>query len=441
MYERRGRVGPMKSFRRNTRGQFVIIAALLISILTLSLVLSIHQINLNQQELRYKPVDELVLGITSDLDRCLTHALSLASMRYNQTWPPGSSDLASQEGKNFISTWVRSVVACYADMGLKMRMEANPETPDVLFFFYWGKGIGISYVYTRFDLDIDAYGFKGWVGQSQKIIVLQLATPVIIADSNSTLLQFHIEDERGYPIQNLTPESLQINASISNSTWTTVPTEDITSMNYLGGGDYSLQFKPQVYNETLGVRLTVVTPEDGIYVSAYYDVLEGEGWGTLWLAKPKEDSSESMLLPWYFLPKRYWNPRYSTLPIPNSNSWSLINVSSTPTPNDILLSQFVNVILWISPESDKVQNITINLSFTYNNKLYEIGYHVFYNAVQEGWYNFSIATSGIDKADWPIPNEPVIPSESIITLTFIIPPQSGNIHVRYGQNYQSRIEL
>jgi len=259
----------MKSFRRNVRGQFVIIAALLISILTLSLVLSIHQINLNRQQLGYQPVQELVLGITSDLDRALTHALSVATKSYNDS---GNEEYAIKNGTAFISKWVNSILASYSHLGLRMNInETGAGLTDVSWNIGWSREVGISQVYTQFDLDVDAYGFKGWVGHSGKFVTLQLfpSTIDITSDNQSTTLKFQVMQGKGeaVPIPNLTPDSLGIWAYVAKAT--RVPA-NITSLTYLGGGNYSVTFTPRIFEYMLGVDMTVITPGDNIFVSTYY---------------------------------------------------------------------------------------------------------------------------------------------------------------------------
>ena len=221
----------MKRFRRDTRGQFVVIAALLIALLTLSLALSIHQVNLHRQQLRYEPVEELVLGITSDLDRCLTYALSLASQKYYET---RSLDIARNEGYQFISKWVRSILASYAHLGIKMIMHSplNPteEGPtDVQIIFNWDNPAGNSKVDTQFDLDIEAYGFKGWVGRSAKFVNLEILSPIEF-DDQSTTLKFRIVHGK-HPIPNLTKESLiKTRVHITGDFWASYPELQVTDL-------------------------------------------------------------------------------------------------------------------------------------------------------------------------------------------------------------------
>jgi len=274
----------MKTLKENTRGQFTIIAALLISILTLSLVLSIHQTNLHRQQLRYEPVEELVLGITSDLDRCLTHALSIATQRYHDNKSLGTV-YATDEGYNFISKWVRSVLASYAHLGVKMAMSV-PENEtaggptDIGWSIDWAHPRGVSQVFTKFDLDIDAYGFKGWVGRSAKFVRLEILPQSIELDNQSTTLKFKILQGKlsdTLPIPNLTPESLnKSKVYIPKLTSSPIPT-NITNLSYLGSGTYTVTFEltlPSYLSNLINkhiveVELTVVTPEDDIIVSAY----------------------------------------------------------------------------------------------------------------------------------------------------------------------------
>jgi len=267
----------MKSFRKNTRGQFVIIVALLIALLTLSLSLSIHQVNLHRQQLRYEPVEELVLGITSDLDRCLTYALSIATQKYHNGTP---YDDAKNEGYNFISKWVRSVLASYAHLGMKMTMsipenETTGGPTDIQWRIDWDNPVGISHVSTKFDLDIDAYGFKGWVGRSAKFVRVEILPPIEF-DNQSTTLKFQIlqgklSESMPIPIPNLTPESLsKTQVHITEDFWVSSPELQVTALTYLGEGIYSVTFNQRINEHTLGVQLTVDTPEDNIVVSAIY---------------------------------------------------------------------------------------------------------------------------------------------------------------------------
>jgi len=242
-----------------------VVAALLIALLTLSVALSIHQVNLHRQQLRYEPVEELVLGITSDLDRCLTRALSIASQEYYAT---GSEENATRKGYDFISKWVRSILASYSHLGIKMTINQTEEGLT----FNWNNVLGFSQVYAKFDLDVDAYGFKGWVGESRKFVTLKIFPDSILLGTQNTTLKFQIMQGKNQdiPIPNLTPESLKIWADLTGQypageDW--IPAT-VTALNYLGGGKYTVTFNARINERTQGVKLLVITPEDNIYVSA-----------------------------------------------------------------------------------------------------------------------------------------------------------------------------
>lgn len=119
-----------------------------------------------------------------------------------------------------------------------------------------------------------------------------------------------------------------------------------------------------------------------------------EDWATLYLAKLGADTS---LLPYSMLPGSYFNPRSSTLPIPPKPSWQFIDAISPEVPFYIMLAKYVNMSLYIQLASGKAENITIELSFTYNGVKHLIGSRTFYNLVGEGWYTYTIDTDNINK--------------------------------------------
>jgi hypothetical protein len=254
----------MKRPAKNTQGQFVIIAALLIAVLTLSLAVSVHQINLQRQQLSYKPVQELVLGISGDFERALSYAANVASNAYNTTQHLESSAIAV--GSGFLANWTRSVLTAYANTGLNVSI--IPQSAD--FNFYWDQLNDSSYATACYSLDADAYGFGGWIGRSQKTILFMLYPQTIdISNPKSTTLGFSLTQttgpEEATPISNLMSNNLFIQAHAIGPAWIGT---NVTALTYLGGGNYSVTFTPRINTNTLGVILTVSTPDEGILVEA-----------------------------------------------------------------------------------------------------------------------------------------------------------------------------
>src|SRR3990170_3189744 len=200
----------MRSLRRDCKGQFVIIVALLISVLTLSLTFSIHQVNFHKQELRYQPVNELLLGVTSDMERALSKALSVYT--YTLLGGPSTETVATELGTEYMSTWKKAVLTSYSTLDLRL-------THDYLRFgSNWNGPVGFSIASTEYNLDVNGYGFKGWTGRAAKFVRLEFFPDSIdVTDPNQTSLEFQLTESavnqnEMTPISNLSPELVFVNS-------------------------------------------------------------------------------------------------------------------------------------------------------------------------------------------------------------------------------------
>jgi hypothetical protein len=256
----------MRNFRSNTSGQFVIIAALLIAVLTLSVAASIHQMSSNRIQLEYKPLDELVLGITSDLERALTYALSNASKQYYAT---GDIRVAQNAGNLSLLRWQRSVLAAYPQLGIDLNF---PEAAS--FTFQWNNpadNSGLSHAdLPNYEFDVGAYGFRGWTGHSEKYVSLRINeftyNNADYSTVNFQITQFVNPGSIAAPIPNLTADDVTVWTNVSGSALLKgIPYDP----QYVGEGNYTLVFKnPLPGLHPRAVTLVVSTPEDQILVSA-----------------------------------------------------------------------------------------------------------------------------------------------------------------------------
>jgi len=271
---RRVRPVASKRIRRARRGQFVVIAALIISILVMGTALVISQLGSTRQRLAYRPVKETVLAITSDLDRALAHALSAASLKYNQTY---QQEPASDEGYSFISAWTRAVITTYSNLGLEMRLTPAQEGyTDVKFLFDWGTTTGLSYAATKFDMNVTTLGFTGWKGESVKAAILAMNPDSITVQETplpgTTTLTFQLTDENGAPISDLAEENLQALIHLTQGYW--IRAQNLR-LSYQGAGIFTLTMSPRLNQQSPGIILAAQTPDDQILVQAYY--LENQG--------------------------------------------------------------------------------------------------------------------------------------------------------------------
>ncbi|MEM2960882.1 MAG: hypothetical protein QXU67_04695, partial [Candidatus Bathyarchaeia archaeon] len=259
----------MRRILKNKQGQFVIALAIVMSIIILSAAFSIYQMNIQRQQLKYEPAKEIALAITSDLERALAVALSFTSQKYDPYNSTGNNEAISK-GLNLIFKWMRSVAAAYSHLGAKMNISV-PENgqgggTSVVFNLDWDGNPGMSYLYTVFELDVDAYGFEGWTGRAQKTVLLTIfsETMEIVNETEGlAALKFNLRDN-GKPVPNLTLDLLSIYAHKNGRLW--IPAT-IKSLKYLGGGNYTVEFSP-INKYSLGVILKAVTPQENIVVSA-----------------------------------------------------------------------------------------------------------------------------------------------------------------------------
>jgi hypothetical protein len=282
----------VKSFRSNTKGQFVIIAALLIAALTLSVAVYIHQMSSNRIQLEYRPVSEVVLGITSDMERALTYALSNASKQYYAT---GNISAARNAGNTSLLRWQRSVLAAYPQLGINLDFAEAAS-----FTFLWNNpsdNSGYSQaIIPNYGLDVNSYGFMGWTGFSAKYVRLKIYDLTYINESYSTidfrLVQFVTAGSGAVPIPNLTADDITV---LANVTVSAQLQGTPYAPQYLGGGNYSLALKNPVPNlHPIAVTLIVSTPEDQILVSASITSKVQVILQSQWINSPTPDSATNL---------------------------------------------------------------------------------------------------------------------------------------------------
>jgi len=413
----------MRSHRQSRKGQLVIIAALIILILMLTLVLSISRINLSIQELEYEPVQEIVLGITSDFDRCLTYALSLATHRYNITG--GSLEEASQVGNEFIMKWIDATLNSYSNLGLNVTI-LNPQSgaTDIAWLMDWDSRVGVSCVFAEFRLDVDAYGFKGWMSRSLTAVFLNIMRDLI--DNRSiVIVEFQIIERKSgsfEPISNLTVEDLRLTLDLVLDMKIPV---NITSLTYQGNGIYIINgsYTPKDSiqpTEISGVTLSVITPDDNVLVSAS---TSSDEWRNIFLAE------NGLVTEAPYIPhgNMFLNPTLS------HGQPCRIAISGNTTEN-ITLKETIFGTLWLAPTKSVQLNVTIG--FTYNSIDYIIGYDIITatsKALQPYYLVFDAKQGKYPEGYYlRIPEG----SKIFIDITLIQsdPPGVGSIKIYFGYN-------
>ena len=410
----------MKKVRRAERGQFVIITALLIATLTLTLTLSIYQTNIHRQELSYHPVNELLLGVTSDMERSLSYSLSqyTTAILENEGEP-----FAETEGQQFMATWKQSVLSSYASSGLKIN-ESPPPASTLSFSHGWNSGsdsISFSRAVCTYNIDVDSYGFKGWTGSVAKYVQLQIlpnsvtTNPSISQTSLSfNLSQSTISQKQLVPIAGLQPNLIRVGSDpISGAS---VEPDDAV-LTYNGDGNYQLTYNGAIDPVTLEVYLAVKTPDYGIWVSTYHYPTQPpntDEWKNIYLisgepasetlVSNQPDDSSGFIMP----PFRSGQNRDST------------TINATVYPNyNITTSTSIKLSMFFSPSAhNAVWTLNLTLGFYYNNNNYTIGAYNFTRITgDQPMYSGTITVE--DNQVFVMGFDPrTIPQYSVLSITF-----------------------
>lgn len=286
----------MHSLVRNKKGQFVIIIALLIAALTLAAVISIQGINIHSQSISYKPANEFLLGVTSDMNRALTFALSeYTDGVLNQGLTEGA---AAAVGSQFMESWKQSMLTSYSSYGIESDL---PQNMVPTFQHYWAINYtSFSSAYVPYAFDVNSYGFIGWTGEGTKYVTLQI-TSVTVQDWPTgpttvefQLMQSDINETVLIPIPDLpsNPDSTKFrigayNALTDTPTWWTKP----ITLTYLGDGNYRTILSDPVAGQAInpihkGVRIELATPNDNIWIQNSFYIFKNARSTTTTLLSP-----------------------------------------------------------------------------------------------------------------------------------------------------------
>ncbi|MEM1530692.1 MAG: hypothetical protein QXI05_04065 [Candidatus Bathyarchaeia archaeon] len=418
----------INKFVRDRRGQLVLILAIVMSMLILSVAFSIYQMTTQRSQLRYEQVKEILMAITSDLNRALAEALKEASEKYNSTQ---NYNGVVSGGENIIHDWISSLMMAYSPLGVKTLVYTPSNgsgRSSIHIYFDWNSELGVSYAYTDLELDIEAYGFEGWSTRSQKIVVLEIFPDSIVTDENESkvTMTFSVRED-GRPISNLTPDFMRV--YVHNGSFSWLPAT-IKTLNYIGGGNYTIEFIPSS-NMVSGIKIQVITPISSIIVSAQHNSAFQSGqekrndeWRNLYLGMPlDEEQNEIMILPIFMWNNETKKGGGQTTPQISLGSEER-NFFSPPFPCDISFNSSIAVRLYIESSSNKNKEVYLNvkISIRYHNGT-ELsigeGRTIFKG---DGYYEFIISTKIT-----------TIPKNSTVILTVRAESEKGfgTLHLYY----------
>jgi len=256
---------PVKRFKGCKNGQFVVLAAVIIAAFMFSLVLTVSQISTSRQEVVYEPIDEFVLAIISDFERCLTRALAIATQKYEETY---NITLAKFSGKAFIENWLKVALESYSGFGIKVALlpENSTEIDYVDWRIEWIEENGISRVYTTFGINVETYGLRKLAVIMRKVVSLEiLHAKIDLTEAGSIMtIKFRVEESGSkykVPVLGLTRDNLVLLVNGSKGV-----SYEISGVKYMGQGIYEVQFS--LDNLVAESVTLIVFTRDGIRVGA-----------------------------------------------------------------------------------------------------------------------------------------------------------------------------
>jgi len=195
-------------------------------------------------------------------------------------------------------------------------------------------------------MDVEAYGFRGWIGNSEHSVTLIIFPNTISKTGTSATLTFSMLDD-GKPVPNLTPSLLKVFVR-NESEWTTA---ENFIMKYLGGGNYSLTYSSPINEYGLGVKLRAITPKDRIIVSAcYIEEMEPVDWGKLYIGVEEKEPKKELLLP---RSRLSFKTRQNTPVIHKISKNEQHEISSPQIPENVFIDMretiCVNITLRVQP--------------------------------------------------------------------------------------------
>ncbi len=180
----------MKRFRRCKRGQFVIIAALLIAIMMISISPLLHEA---ATYYAYEPWDEY-LGLIGDLELNFDRLVQLSLSNYTRN-TANSGVLTSN-----LNQWESDLKQIYAGKGMLVSYDQSSLTAD------WHKKSSFSRAQSDLKLNVSSIGLRGYEYSS----VVSLNVEIIKVDSQSNTISLTVWRENDVPIKDLTSSNFRI---------------------------------------------------------------------------------------------------------------------------------------------------------------------------------------------------------------------------------------
>lgn len=310
----------------------IVLAALVMSLMILSVTISIYQASTDYQQLTYDQTTEIVQNLNGDFGRALVNILANLTQSY---YVLAEMNTPRYQAFELYSSWTLAAARAYEAEGVQLSFStpssgliqpagnfygysAPSEYVGNLTKLYWYGPQDLSAIYATYNANVTGLGFYNWHEEETYLLNMTMdasqadfmnQTKTVINGVSYPVLNVTIDKEGGAPVQDLSASNFWVEYfDVGHNAWLNAT----LLVQNLGGGVYSLciaqangQPMPDPYWKYL-----LVTCEDnrGImvegYTYTYVDVTVQENALSAYTsAKPSETYDLEMLsngsLMWY----------------------------------------------------------------------------------------------------------------------------------------------
>lgn len=310
----------------------IVLAALVMSLMILSVTISIYQASTDYQQLTYDQTTEIVQNLNGDFGRALVNILANLTQSY---YVLAEMNTPRYQAFELYSSWTLAAARAYEAEGVQLSFStpssgliqpagnfygysAPSEYVGNLTKLYWYGPQDLSAIYATYNVNVTGLGFYNWHEEETYLLNMTMdasqadfmnQTKTVINGVSYPVLNVTIDKEGGAPVQDLSASNFWVEYfDVGHNAWLNAT----LLVQNLGGGVYSLyvaqangQPMPDPYWKYL-----LVTCEDnrGImvegYTYTYVDITVQENALSAYTsAKPSETYDLEMLsngsLMWY----------------------------------------------------------------------------------------------------------------------------------------------
>jgi hypothetical protein len=229
-----------RRLRRNRKGQFVIflgVSMVIVMVAFSSLIASaqIFRVSMQQTDFR-KAATEVAVNFRAALAVSLAQVSKTLDNEASVCMYANYTDLndypsAQNSGREFMSSWHRSIQSNYPGLGLNLSLTSPSYQCS------WEDSAGYSLATSRFTLDILTYGFYGYGGSTSAGLNLTiLGMNPAKTDGRTVAFYFEVQKEDGSPISDLFKSSILMFFQQAGSGAFTL--SSAKNLTYLGDGNY-----------------------------------------------------------------------------------------------------------------------------------------------------------------------------------------------------------